>query len=281
MEDRVKPRIAVIGDIMQDVDVFCSTTRMAAEAPDVPVWKTERVVKRPGGAWNVAAMCKALGAAVYLIGHDGTEFGGWGLLFGKPVGKITTKTRFFIDGKMVGRNDDDLIVMPSGSQIRAMLSEMRDHKPDAIIVADHGKGVINSDVMNAVAKLKVPLFVDPIMSTPFVDGCWCGGPHELSVQTYAGASILIEKRGPVGLFYRINGCDVFMDSACENLVDQLGAGDQLIATLAYLRCRGLDWEPAIRQANVAAGLQCERAGCVPVTITQILERTLFRPVWLC
>src|SRR6478736_5640248 len=70
--ERRQPRIAVVGDIMIDVDLHCACTRLSQDGP-WPVMKIERTEYRLGGAGNVARMVSALGASTLLLGLVGRD----------------------------------------------------------------------------------------------------------------------------------------------------------------------------------------------------------------
>ncbi|HOQ50092.1 MAG TPA: PfkB family carbohydrate kinase, partial [Candidatus Kapabacteria bacterium] len=65
-------RIAVIGDVMLDRYFWGSVSRVSPEAP-VPVVDLESETFHLGGAANVAANLKSLGARPYLFGVLGCD----------------------------------------------------------------------------------------------------------------------------------------------------------------------------------------------------------------
>lgn len=283
----VKPNIAVVGDIMIDVDVHCAARRLSQDGP-WPVLNVERVTRRMGGAGNVREMLLALGSRALLFGIVGEEdfetipatgsTGGW---VAKP-GLTTTKTRYWVDGRLTGPRVD--VDNPHRINTSAVINHWRDvlsgWNPDAIIVADHGKGVINDDrIMEMLSNFYVPIFVDPIASTPLPRhvAAICGGVHELGQTAWKSSQCLITKRGADGLTWKTHAANGTLPAECRNLVDPLGAGDQFIAALAYQRCLGTDWPQAIEWANTAAGIQCERPGCVPIIADEIMERVKLSP----
>ena len=258
------PRIAVIGDIMLDVDLHCVCERICQEGP-WPVLRVERTESRPGGAGNVAEMCKALGCQTYLTG-----------------GEISKKRRTFVAGKLVGpRVDQDQIKVATEHEVTEWMCEIARFQPEAIIVADHGKGVITQLLMNQLSKLGIPLFVDPVPRTPInsVVECICGGSREIP-EFHVQPLVTIEKRGADGL--RWQGRDSYywtdIKSTVTDARDPLGAGDQFIATLAWRRCLGDSWPDAIHVANYASGLQCLRPGCVPVTWEELDIPTILQSI---
>lgn len=192
-------------------------------------------------------------------------------------GRTTTKTRFWVDGKLTGpRLDVDNLTPATQQTANAWERILRTFRPDAVIVADHGKGAVSREVMLMLGGLGVPVFLDPVKSTPNPAGKYptaiIGHEHEMPCWNWARCGCVITKRGPEGLNWSDGTYCQTLPSACRTLVDPLGAGDQFIAALAYQRARGAEWAGAIRWANIAAGMQCERAGCVPVTAKEVQER---------
>lgn len=256
---------------MIDVDLHCSCERISQEGP-WGVFGIERTQRRLGGAGNVALMLQALGTQVTLFGAVGRD--GCGEVVAAGIGhrvvmvqgRTASKTRLWVQGRMTGpRLDEDLRHPLTRRDAELLVRLIAESHPDAIVVADHGKGVVTQDLMLALGGLTTPVFIDPIKSTPdghFVPAAIAGGTHELPA--WCRADCVITKRGASGLDWRANEREGTLQSTCRNLVDALGAGDQFIAGLAYQRCLGEDWPDAIEWANRAAGLQCEKMGCQPI-----------------
>jgi len=278
---RQSPRVAVIGDIMVDVDVDCRCERICQEGP-WPVFLIERTRSRLGGAGNVAAMLRALECEVILLGLVGRDDCnqvpktnveiGWRLV----DGATTKKTRFWYKGRLTGpRVDYDQTGCPSRDDIDHFIQSIEQFGPQVVVVADHGKGVVTVDLMQQLGALNIPVLVDPILKTPlpFRPAAIAGGNHELGPGARQ-AKVVIEKRGSEGLAWTAaphEFAPVVLASTCRKLADPLGAGDQFIASLAYQRCLGSDWPEAITWANQAAGLQCEQPGCIPLGKHEIDE----------
>ena len=270
------PRIAVIGDIMVDVDLDCSCQRLCQEGP-WPVFRIESTRRRMGGAGNVAEMVSALGATSILLGLVGRDdcarlpASGASLGWQPAEGMTTTKFRVWVNGTLTGpRVDHDLAAKLRPADVDHFLQVLRNFAADAVIIADHGKGVITADLMRALQELRVAVFVDPLPRTPipFRVTAIAGGTHELGLDG-RNAECVIEKLGPQGVRWKSSEHAGEMPSACRVLVDPLGAGDQFIAVLAFEWCQGRHWPDAIRLANIAAGMQCERRGCAPVTLSDL------------
>ena len=263
---------------MVDVDLHCSCERISQEGP-WPVLGIVQTQRRLGGAGNVALMLQALGVQVALygaVGRDGcgeVAAAGFGHRVVMVDGRTTSKTRLWVQGRMTGpRLDQDLRQPLTRGDAELLARLIAESRPDAIVVADHGKGIVTQDLMLALGRLAIPVFIDPIKSTPdghFVPTAIAGGTHELPA--WCRADCVITKRGANGLHWRENEREGTLQSTCRNLVDPLGAGDQFIAGLAYQRCLGRDWPDAIEWANRAAGLQCEKAGCQPIGVRDVIR----------
>lgn len=259
-------RIAVIGDVMVDVDLHCVCNRICQDGP-WPVFSVVKKDTRPGGAANVHRMLGALDCNSIIVGY--TE-------------DPSIKSRVFVDGKLHGpRIDVDCNRVPSDEVVKLWIDIVKKFKPDGIIVADHGKGAITPHLMHELSILRVPVFVDPVMSTPFLTDSHSlfaiiGGTNELSKQAYAKGmhgTIIIEKLGPDGVNW-FNHSTHYPSYVNGDVVDTLGAGDQFIAAFAYALLLGpkLDVGAAIKFANTAAAIQCKRKGCTPVTHDEVCHQ---------
>jgi D-beta-D-heptose 7-phosphate kinase/D-beta-D-heptose 1-phosphate adenosyltransferase len=60
----------------------------------------------------------------------------------------------------------------------------------------------------------------------------------------------------------------------RQVADGTGAGDTLLATLSLSRSAGASWQDAVALGNIAAGLEVEKLGCVPVTRDEIVQELL-------
>lgn len=159
-------RIAVVGDLMLDRYIEGEVERISPEAP-VPVVrvKTERAV--PGGASNVAANLRAMGAHVVLCGRVGTDTAarellrrlrGAGIETGgvrMDPGTITTvKTRVLADRQQVCRVDHERWLEWDRSQLDeacAMVNQITS-RADGLIVEDYGKGYVVQPIVDAAVR---------------------------------------------------------------------------------------------------------------------------------
>jgi D-beta-D-heptose 7-phosphate kinase/D-beta-D-heptose 1-phosphate adenosyltransferase len=172
-------RVAVLGDLMLDRYFWGEVERISPEAP-VPVVRVNRRSRRLGGAANVAANLRALGAAAEVVGVRGDDREGREVVrmlerrgisataLAAERGRETTeKVRIIARHQQVVRADfesDD----PIGGDTRARIYERAlalAESFDALVVSDYGKGVIlESDLRGVVAAWRgrgKPVLVDP------------------------------------------------------------------------------------------------------------------------
>lgn len=171
-------RLAVIGDSMVDRFLWGRVDRISPEAP-VPVVRLEKETFKLGGAANVAANIRALGAEVTLCGvwgqdeagqqmekllsDRGISSGGMIALSQRPT---TIKTRIIAHNQQVvrvDREDDNILAEPD---VEGLLKALESAGPqDGYILSDYGKGVLTDRVLKdfiALANARgKPVVVDP------------------------------------------------------------------------------------------------------------------------
>jgi rfaE bifunctional protein kinase chain/domain len=174
-------RVAVVGDVMLDVYLAGSVSRISPEAP-VPVVQVIDEQTALGGAANVVANVVALGAACDVVGCVGRDDAGAKLRHalrtlggGKVVDRLvdtpdrptTTKTRVVARHQQVVRFDrerDDEVGDDISAALLASL-EAAVAGADALVLQDYNKGVLVRDVvraaLDAAAQAGIPSIVDP------------------------------------------------------------------------------------------------------------------------
>jgi len=154
-------RIIVIGDVMLDEYLWGTVSRISPEAP-VPVVEIKNQTVRPGGAANVAANIKALGAEPFLVGVVGSDPAARllrdalksqdiddGGLVTDPARPTTLKTRIIAHNQQVVRADREF----TGPIPQAVEDEILDRLEallagaDAVILEDYNKGVLTPRVI--------------------------------------------------------------------------------------------------------------------------------------
>lgn len=171
-------RLAVVGDAMLDHFVWGSVDRISPEAP-VPVVRVREETWKLGGAANVAAGIRALGAEARFYGLCGRDEAASTLrglldergiaadgLVADPRRPTTLKTRIIAHHQQVCRTDreDDGPVDAAGTA--ALVAALRRGGPyDGIVLSDYGKGVLTDAslpaLLDAAREAGVPVVVDP------------------------------------------------------------------------------------------------------------------------
>src|SRR5690554_342209 len=159
-------RVLVVGDLMLDVYLRGTASRISPEAP-VPVVRITEEWQALGGAANVAANVVALGAACDLIGcigddargreleHEllrlGVDARGLSLAADRPT---TVKTRIMARHQQVARFDherDEDVTGELAEQLAATVAEFAE-EADAIVLEDYDKGVLVEPVIAAAVE---------------------------------------------------------------------------------------------------------------------------------
>lgn len=172
-------RVAVLGDVMLDEYLFGEVNRISPEAP-VPIVRVTREQAVLGGAANVAANLKALGAEPMLVGTLQKDAAGdrvLGLLGGLGVSisglVLDTSRPTIIKTRVIGQQQQMLRIdrEDSGPLDPAVLLGLKARleralgEASALIVSDYAKGTVNGPVMEAVRTLcaarNLPWIVDP------------------------------------------------------------------------------------------------------------------------
>lgn len=300
-------RILVIGDLMLDADIHYQRAGCSPEG--APVYREAFREHRFGGAGSVAMMCAALGADGVLLGVSG-DSDELDALCDEPGHKFefctirgidkdrpaTRKTRCFLRGRLIARIDRESTAPIAVPDVESLLDFNRrfgwPDDFDAIIVADHAKGVVTPYMWARLLDRfpDVPIFVDPAKGKPasFYKGATCivmnreeaGGVDSVSQAEQVACNVrwVIEADAAIVKL----DCDGYVLSTDagvshepshvtpDQIVDTVGAGDAFIAALAVTwLANGGHWRDAARVGNVAAGLNCGKCGATPVTRTEL------------
>lgn len=172
------PRVLVVGDVMLDRFVWGDVGRISPEAP-VPVVRVQRETVHLGGAANVAANLRSMGASAAVTGILGRDAAGELLssnleeagiesrLIAAAGRETTVKTRIIARAQQVvrvDREDDGKLDPTNGDrllhEIRSGLSDA-----DALVISDYGKGVVSGDLLGTVLpearECGLPVVIDP------------------------------------------------------------------------------------------------------------------------
>jgi len=178
VESASRVNILVAGDVMLDEYVYGEATRISPEAP-VPVVAVSGRRYQPGGAANVAANIRSMGARVTLAGVVGVDAAGLRLgreLEGTGIGNAlvedrtrttTLKTRITAgDQQIVRFDEEDTGPLPEAisEELRRVCSEAL-LSADGCVISDYAKGVVDESLCQwliaEAVKAGKPVIVDP------------------------------------------------------------------------------------------------------------------------
>jgi D-beta-D-heptose 7-phosphate kinase/D-beta-D-heptose 1-phosphate adenosyltransferase len=303
-------RTLVVGDLMLDVYLQGSATRISPEAP-VPVVRVSEEWRALGGAANVAANVVALGAGCEVVGCVGADRAGEQLvdeLEQRGVGSrgvraagdrpTTVKTRIMARHQQVARYDlegeDD--VTPETAA--ALLSAIETLAPTchAIALEDYNKGVLTPAVIEGALEIArrhaLPVVVDPKLHNFFAfGGSTVFKPNLIELSTALRAPVrpddtvwLEETRSRLGCAHLLvtlgeegmalmtaEGEHVRVPTVARSVYDVSGAGDTVTAVLATALGAGAHVVEAALLANHAAGIEVGKVGVATVSPDELRE----------
>ncbi|EMI4801191.1 D-glycero-beta-D-manno-heptose-7-phosphate kinase [Campylobacter lari] len=293
-----KPKILVVGDFMVDHYIWCDCTRISPEAP-VMVMKSQKEDKRLGGAGNVYANLKSLGAEVFALGLVGDDESGRFLkenlnakLLVEKDRKTPLKSRVLSHSQQVLRLDDenDFDTKLEDEIIQEYKTIAKDY--DAIVLSDYAKGILTSKVTKALIEhantLNLPILIDPKGSdfSKYQNATLLTPNKKEAIQALGVEKIdnlekaLKKLKDDLNLTYSIitlseEGIALFdeklhiIPAKALEVYDVTGAGDSVIAMLAYALALKVDIIKACELANDAAAVVVAKVGSVSVSLEEI------------
>jgi D-beta-D-heptose 7-phosphate kinase/D-beta-D-heptose 1-phosphate adenosyltransferase len=188
--------------------------------------------------------------------------------------------------------------------IRAAVAEI-----DILCIEDYAKGVCTPELcaaaIDAARQAGVPVFVDPAKLTDYsrYRGCTTITPNRTEAEHATGlathhaddpdecaahnAELARTLAGTLGceavvltldrhgaLLLERGGEPRAIPTRARQVYDVTGAGDVFLAGLAAARANGLSWADSVQLANVAAGLEVEQFGAVPIPIERVHQQVL-------
>lgn len=293
-------RVLVIGDMMIDIYIKGVAERLSPEAP-VPVLRRTNTRSNLGGAGNVAANLKALGAEVSIISVCGPQCAPEILaalsevpgLVGVEEGRDIVKMRVMAGQHQIVRVDTEsprpLSPEAEAEVIKAIASLERQF--DVICIADYAKGVVTRRVWQTALLTHRPVLVDSKalghnwagaalvkpnlaeLSQAFGrqisgDEMVAAAAKEMQVKAQVGAVLVT--RGAEGMtLVRDTGSVHHIRGVAAPVSDVTGAGDTVLAVLGMAVARNIDLGEAAQLANVAGGLVVAKPGTATVTLDEL------------
>jgi len=307
------PKLLVIGDLMIDHYLWGSCERISPEAPvQVVNVKSESMVL--GGAGNVVNNLKVFGAWVDVIGViGGCEISNdlKNLLKNIDVDdqylitqedRITSKkSRIIAAHQQVVRYDresSDEISIESQKLVSEIFKNIIDSY-DIVLLSDYGKGVLTSDLTKSLIsiakKANKKVLVDPKgLDYSKYKGAYLLTPNKkeaseatqitiLDNETLTQAITKLKTRYDLTISLITlseDGVATYDDELCiyptvaREVFDVTGAGDTVLASIAFALACGYGMDAAVKFSNLAAGVVVGKVGSATATLKEIVEYEL-------
>lgn len=295
---------------MLDHFIFGDAERISPEAP-VPVVNMEKESWILGGAANVAHNLSTLNADVTLFGLVGQDEMAWRLrsitqdtgmdvrLFADADRPTTVKIRILARGQQMLRVDNESRRRIGTELTGIVAKQLKSLAPvNVVLISDYAKGFITHELMQTVLEtaqsMNAPVLVDP---KPANADCYKGAylvtPNLKEAEEMSGMRItdaasaqkagrLIQEKlqtnavlitmGAKGMLLHVTeDRGVLLSARAREVFDVTGAGDTVIAVLAWALARGAELEEAAYLANVAAGIVVGKVGTATISIQELMQ----------
>ena len=304
------PSILVVGDLMIDHYLWGRCERISPEAP-VQVVEVQNETTVLGGAGNVVNNLVALGAKVSVASVIGDDKSGKELLsMLRPIDvdtngiitqnnrKTSKKSRVIASNQQIIRYDNESkedIDKESQTKLFEKIAyniEMY----DTLIISDYGKGVLTDTltqrIISLAKKVGIKVFVDPKGEdyTKY-KGAYTLTPNKKEASLATKIDIKDETSLQEALLKLKSTCELEISlitlseegiavydgrlkrfpTVAKEVYDVTGAGDTVIASLAFAVSSGKPIEDACVFANLAAGVAVGKIGSATVTLDEIEE----------
>ena len=304
------PKVLVIGDLMIDHYLWGKCERISPEAP-VQVVAIEKETAVLGGAGNVINNLSALGANVSVlsvIGHDTNAEELKEMLSNIDVnietlvveeGRYTSKkSRIIASQQQVVRYDkestDDIYKASKLEIIKNFKEHINSY--EIVIFSDYGKGVLTTELTQELIKIanayNKKVLVDPKGEDySKYSGAYLLTPNkkeaiEASKVNIKDKATLLEAITKlkndcslaIGLItLSEDGIAIYDEelrkhpTVAREVYDVTGAGDTVIASLAFSLACGYDIDKAVKFSNLSAGVVVGKIGSATATLNEIIE----------
>lgn len=303
-----RPNILVVGDLMIDHYLWGSCERISPEAP-VQVVDIAKETTVLGGAGNVVNNLNALGANVSVSSVMGDDDNGKELvkmlydinvdtqnLIIEEGRKTSKKSRVIAVSQQILRYDKESKEDIGKESEQKILDALRQNigAYDIVILSDYGKGVLTLELSQGVIKLAkrhgVKVLVDP-KGRDFTKyrGAYLLTPNKKEAILATGIDIKDEASLKETLLKLKNECELDVSlitlsedgiatyenelkvfpTVAKEVFDVTGAGDTVIASIAFALSIGRSLEETAAFANLAAGVVVGKIGSATVTIDEI------------
>jgi len=304
------PKILVVGDLMIDHYLWGSCDRISPEAPVQIVDVVNETVVL-GGAGNTINNLNSLGAKVSVASVIGDDENGLELkklletidvesrsLIVEDSRKTSKKSRIIATGQQVIRYDNESKNSINSSSVDKILSSLTNtiSSYEIVVLSDYGKGVLTTKLCQGIIKLanshNIKVVVDPkghdfskyrgaYLLTPNKKEAILATNIEINSEATLKEA-LVKLKNEVDLDISLitlseDGIATYdselkrFPTVAKEVYDVTGAGDTVIASIAFAISAGKSIEETAAFANLAAGVVVGKIGSATVTIDEIEE----------
>ena len=304
------PKILVIGDLMIDHYLWGKCERISPEAP-VQIVNIDKESSVLGGAGNVINNLRALGSRVDVLSVVGDDYVAnelkallenikvqSNMLIIEQNRKTSKKSRLIASQQQVLRYDNESIEDISSASEKEIINKLSANisNYDVVILSDYGKGVLTTkltqEIISISNKNKVKVFVDPKgKDYSKYKGAYTLTPNKK--EAIEASNILINDNESLEKAIRKlkdecelevslitlseSGIAIFDDNlrikptVAREVYDVTGAGDTVIASIAFAIANHMKIDDAIQFANLAAGVVVGKIGSATASLDEIYE----------
>ena len=304
------PKILVIGDLMIDHYLWGKCERISPEAP-VQIVNIDKESSVLGGAGNVINNLRALGSRVDVLSVVGDDYVAnelkallenikvqSNMLIIEQNRKTSKKSRLIASQQQVLRYDNESIEDISNSSEKEIINKLSVNisNYDVVILSDYGKGVLTTNLTQEIISISnknnVKVFVDPKgKDYSKYKGAYTLTPNKK--EAIEATNILINDNESLEkaikklkeecelevslITLSESGIAIFDDNlrikptVAREVYDVTGAGDTVIASIAFAIANHMKIDDAIQFANLAAGVVVGKIGSATASLDEIYE----------
>ena len=303
------PKILVVGDLMIDHYLWGKCERISPEAP-VQIVSIEKETSVLGGAGNVVHNLVDLGAdveVVSVVGDDENanelkqllnkaEVSNDGLIV-QPHRSTSKKSRIIASQQQVLRYDKETTYPIEKAQEAQIVTYFKSRLPkcDIVILSDYGKGVLTPTLTQKLIALAKDVDKEILIDPKGKDfskykGATLLTPNKKEAIEASGVNIvddesLFEAIRKIKEFCKLDislitlsdeGIALYDEklrkhpTVAREVFDVTGAGDTVIASLAFALASEYGIDESVKFANLAAGVVVGKIGSATATLDEII-----------
>ena len=292
--------IKVYGDIMLDRWIVGKARRISPEAP-VPVLKEIEQQFCPGGAGNLAVNIANLNGEIGVYGSIASEKEGYRVIecfsnfkkinFRASLDSKITTTK----NRVVGQGGQHICRWDREEKytgvdaFNRLLGELSEY--DVVCISYYANGTVRECTIQKLLDRNCKILVDPKQNVDFYKGAYLVKPNLREFKNWFGKfskekahkavndynwTWLVVTAGANGMHvFNKNGEYKHFKEPAQEVADVTGAGDTVLAVLAYLIDEGCDIFDACEKACYAAARAVEHRGVHVVSKEDIQREVVF------